>query len=160
MGRKYWVKRNNCLLGATSHFPTVFFLTLSQTSPGLCVCSTSLLKTQWEKAGKGEIARITSNFSFSHSVFYHFHKIYNCRVQTRSVWKSLKFVVWERVKKNVLQTCKNTGLFRRGLSCEGMIELMYEQLSGKSLSEFSKSIDSDQFWQRWTVFWTKTVKKR
>ena len=31
----------------------------------LCVCSTTLLKTQWEK----EKLLITSNFSFSHSVF-------------------------------------------------------------------------------------------
>ena len=28
----------------------------------------------------------------------HFHKNQNCRLQTLSVWKSLKFVVWERVK--------------------------------------------------------------
>ena len=33
-----------------------------------CVCSTSLLKTQWEK----EKLLVTSNFSFSHSVFYPF----------------------------------------------------------------------------------------
>ena len=41
-------------------------LTLSQTSPG--VCRTSLLKTLWEK----EKLFVTSNFSFSHSVFYPF----------------------------------------------------------------------------------------
>ena len=34
----------------------------------LRVCSTSLWKTQWEK----EKLLVTSNFSFSHSVFYHF----------------------------------------------------------------------------------------
>ena len=27
------------------------------------------------------------------------HQIKNCRLQTLSVWKSLKFVVWEKVKK-------------------------------------------------------------
>jgi hypothetical protein len=66
----------------------------------LCVCSTSLLKTQWEK----EKLLVTSNFSFSHSVFYlfwkhlyHFQQIWNCRLQTLSVWKRLKLVVWERV---------------------------------------------------------------
>ena len=32
----------------------------------LCVCSTSLLKTQWEK----EKLLLMNNFSFSHSVFY------------------------------------------------------------------------------------------
>ena len=67
----------------------------------LHVCSTSLLKTLWEK----EKLLVKSSFSFSHSVFLHvwilfccFHQIWNCRLQTLSVWKSLKFVVWERVK--------------------------------------------------------------
>ena len=62
----------------------------------LRVCSTSLAKTLWEK----EKLLVTSNFSFSHSVFYpfgwtfcHFHQIWNCRMLTLSVWKSLKFVV-------------------------------------------------------------------
>ena len=42
-------------------------LTLSQTSPGfLRVCTSSLLKTLWEK----EKLLVTSNFSFSYSVFY------------------------------------------------------------------------------------------
>ena len=105
----------------------------------LRVFSTSLLKTLWEK----EKLLMTSNFSFSPSVFYlktrwekekllttktlweitvgkreiahyispfptvfstcwravcHFHKILNCRMQTVSIWKSLNFVIWERVK--------------------------------------------------------------
>ena len=66
----------------------------------LRVCRTSLLKTLWEK----EKLLVTSNFSFSHSVFYpkrtlcHFHQLQNCRLQPLSVWKSLKFVVWEKVK--------------------------------------------------------------
>ena len=76
----------------------------------LRICSTSLLKILWEK----EKLLVTSNFTFSHSVFYfhlfpqcflpfqstfcHFHFIQNCRLQTLSVWKSLKFVVWKRVK--------------------------------------------------------------
>ena len=54
---------------------------------------TSLLKTLWEK----EKLLVTSNFSFSHNVFYHFwrtfchfRQIWNCRLQTLSVWKSLK----------------------------------------------------------------------
>ena len=67
----------------------------------LRVCSTCLLKTLREK----EKLLVTSNFSFSHSVFYsfewtfcQFHHIWNCCLQTLSVWKSLKFVVRERVK--------------------------------------------------------------
>ena len=62
----------------------------------LRVCSTSLWKTLWEK----EKLLVTSNFSFFHNVFYwrtfcHFHQVWNCRLQTLSVWKSLKFVVWK-----------------------------------------------------------------
>ena len=37
----------------------------------LCVCSTSLLKTQWDK----EKLLVTSNFSFSHSVFLPFGEL-------------------------------------------------------------------------------------
>ena len=37
----------------------------------LRVCSTSLLKTLWEK----EKLLLTSNFSFSHSVFYPFEEL-------------------------------------------------------------------------------------
>ena len=37
----------------------------------LCVCRTSLLKTLWEK----EKLLVTSNFSFSHSVFYPFREL-------------------------------------------------------------------------------------
>ena len=58
----------------------------------LRICSMNLLKTLWEK----EKLLVTSNFSFSHSVcypLYHFHQ--NCRLQTLSVWKSIKFVFWE-----------------------------------------------------------------
>ena len=64
------------------------------------VCSTSLLKTIW----KEKKLFVTSNFSFSHSVFYllrrtfwHFDQVSNCRLQTLSVWKSLKFVIWKRI---------------------------------------------------------------
>ena len=70
----------------------------------LRVCSISLLKTLSEK----EKLLVTSNFSFSHSVFYPFvelsplfHEVYKCRLQSLSNWKSLNFVVWERIKVNV-----------------------------------------------------------
>ena len=53
--------------------------------------------------GKGEIA-LNEQFLLFPSVFYpvwrtsyYFHQIKNCRLQTFSVWKSPKFVVWERV---------------------------------------------------------------
>ena len=77
-------------------------LTLSQTSPVfLRVCSNIILKTLREK----EKLLVTSNFSFSRSVFHPFrelsaifHRIQSCRLQTLSVWKILKFVVLERIK--------------------------------------------------------------
>ena len=56
------------------------------------VCSSSLLKTLWEK----EKLLIMSNVSFSHSVFYPFRELsaifinLNCRLQSLSVWKSSK----------------------------------------------------------------------
>ena len=72
----------------------------------LCVCRTSLLKTLWEK----EKLLVTINFSFSHSVFFpfwiafcYFHQIWNCHLQALSVWKRLKFVVWERDKEGMTQ---------------------------------------------------------
>ena len=82
---------------STSSHKHVQLLTLSQTSPS-CTCH---LKTLWEK----EKLLVTSNFSFFHNVFWASgdlsaisHQIYKCRLQTLSVWKSLKFVVWERFK--------------------------------------------------------------
>ena len=30
-------------------------------------------------------------------IFFHFHQIWNCYLQTLLVWKSLKFVIWQRV---------------------------------------------------------------
>ena len=69
----------------------------------LRVCGTCLLKTLWEK---GEIARNEQFLLFPQCfqplwrTLCHFLQIRNCRLQTLSVWKSLKFVVWERVKRN------------------------------------------------------------
>ena len=65
----------------------------------LCVSSTRLLKTLWEN----EKLPVTSNFSSSHSVFYSFGELsanfiqFEIVVCKLSIWKSLKFVVWERV---------------------------------------------------------------
>ena len=69
----------------------------------LRVCSKGLFKTLWEK----EKLLVTSNFSFSHSVFNPFgelpaifikFKIVVCK--TVSIWKCLKFVIWERILKS------------------------------------------------------------
>ena len=44
----------------------------------------------------------------------HFHHILNCLLQTLSVWKSLKFVVWERVKVLIFQPSIKEDLFFTG----------------------------------------------
>ena len=72
----------------------------------------SLLKTLWEK----EKSLVMSNFSFTHSVFYPFGElsaiviIFNCCLQSLSVWKRLKFVVLERLKAFALKAVFQTGL--------------------------------------------------
>ena len=64
-------------------------------------CSRCLLKTPWEN----EKLLVTSNFSFSHSVFYPFREPSAIFIKFKfvackhlSVWKSLKFGFWEGVK--------------------------------------------------------------
>ena len=66
----------------------------------LRVCSRSLLKT----LGKGEIAHNEQFLLFPQCfqplwrTFLLIHQLKNCHVQTLLVWKTLKFVIWERVK--------------------------------------------------------------
>ena len=62
--------------------------------------------------GKGEIAHNEQFLLFPQCflpiwrTFCHFHQIQNCHLQTLSVWKSLKFVIWERVNsKSNDNTC-------------------------------------------------------
>ena len=80
----------------------MWLLILSQTSPGFYV---SAVYMSFENTvGKGEIARNEQFLLFPQcflpvwSIFWHFHEFWNYRLQTLSVWKTLKFVVWERVK--------------------------------------------------------------
>ena len=79
----------------------------------LRVCSTTLLKTLWEK----EKLHITSNFSFSDSVFYSFGEPSAIFIKVKIVvcklfqfWKILKFVIWERDKElnNIVGKGENT----------------------------------------------------
>ena len=74
-------------------------ITLSQTS------LTCLQYKPFENTvGKGEIARNELFLLFPQCflpflrTFRHFIEIENCRLQTLSIWKSLNFVAWERVK--------------------------------------------------------------
>ena len=62
---------------------------------GLCVCSTSLLKTLREKEDKQSLLFPQCFLPIKRSLC-HFHQILNCHLQTRSVWKCLKFVILER----------------------------------------------------------------
>ena len=78
----------------------------------LPVCSTSRLKTLYKK----EKLLMTSNFSFSHSVFCPFRKVSAMLIKFEIVvcklfqFGSQKFVVWERVKPQVCiwRKCYNT----------------------------------------------------
>ena len=83
-------------------FNTFYLVTQLKSFPNkpwfLRVCSTSLLKTLGEK----EKLLITSNFSFFHSVFCLAGELsaifIKSEMPTLSVWKCLKFIIWERVK--------------------------------------------------------------
>ena len=76
------------------------FFNLSQTSPGFYVSSVQVFENT---EGKGEIARHEQFLLFPQYflpvwiTFCHFYQISNCRLLTLSVWKSLKFVIWDRV---------------------------------------------------------------
>ena len=81
-------------------------LTLSQT---MLVFMCLYHKPFENTVGKGEIAHNEQFLLFPRCflpvwmTFCHFHQIQNCHLQTLLVWKSLKFVVRERVKmKNIL----------------------------------------------------------
>ena len=83
----------------------------------LRVCSTSLLKTLWEK----EKLLVTSNFSFSHSVFNLFKELSFIFIKFEIVvCKLFQFgrvqnvVVWERVKQCFLP---NQRIFCSSVSC-------------------------------------------
>ena len=104
----------------------------------LHVISRSLLKTLWKK----EKLLITSDSSFSPRVFYPFGelpftifiklKIVVCELF--SVWKSLKFVIWERAKRLVLFLCNLLHHVKvyfctllRSLYCRGILALTLYQ---------------------------------
>ena len=77
----------------------------------LHVCSTNLLKT----AGKGEIVCHEQFLLFplcflpAWRTFWHFPQIWNCRLQTLSFQKSLKFVVWEWFKSETTPQTESLG---------------------------------------------------
>ena len=60
----------------------------------VCACSTSLLKTLWEKENLliMSISLFPQCFLLVWKLFIHFYQIWNCRLLTLSVWISLKFI--------------------------------------------------------------------
>ena len=73
----------------------------------LRICSTCLLKTMWEK----EKLLVTSNFFFSHIVFYPYGELYAVFIKYEIV--VCKLFEFEKVKKNVVWKRVN----RFGLKC-------------------------------------------
>ena len=88
------------------HFPNRRWL--------LQVCSISLLKTLRKRRSCSlrAISPFPTVFSTSLRIFCYFHSIQNFRLQSLSVWKNLKFVVWESVNQptdvNVLKLLTDT----------------------------------------------------
>ena len=78
-------KNNIAMHGSDPSFQLTRSLTFSQTSPGFYMSAVQVFRKQLR--GKEKLL-VTSNFSFSHSVFYHFrelcpfHQIRNCLRQT------------------------------------------------------------------------------
>ena len=80
-------------------FPQCFQMTYTADTwkPGLVW---ERVKTLWQK----EELLLTNSFSFSLSVFYLFGELsatWICHLPTLSVWKTLKFVVWEGLSENI-----------------------------------------------------------
>ena len=89
------------------HDDIVYLLTLSQTSSSFNV---SAVQVFWKHCGKRrncneQFLLFPECFLPVWRTFCHLHQNQNCRLQTLSVWKSLKFVVCERV--NSLANYKN-----------------------------------------------------
>ena len=84
-------------------------LTHSQTSPGFYVSTVQVFWEHCEKrrnCSERAISPFPSVFS-NHldNFFVIFTKSENCHLQTHSVWKSLKFVIWERINLAIMTGC-------------------------------------------------------
>ena len=100
----------------------------------LHACRTSLLKTQWEK----EKLLVMSNSSFSQCflpvwrTFWYCHQILNCCLQTLSLWKSLNFFVWKRLKPlpgyKILAMSKLKASADNNLSVTPMVQFFFDKV--------------------------------
>ena len=90
------------------HPEPILSVTLAYPFSKQILVSTCLKHKSFENAmGKAENARNEQFLIFPQCFlalwrnFCHFHQICNCVLQILSVWKSLKFVVWERAMKTI-----------------------------------------------------------
>ena len=71
-------------------------LTLSQTSPDFYMSASQIFRKHCEKR-RNALSKQFLLFPQCFRPVCYFHQSWNCRLQTLSDWKSLKFVVWKRV---------------------------------------------------------------
>ena len=74
------------------------FSTLSQTSPGFYGSYENTVG-KVETAGNKQFLLFLQHFLHILRISFHFYQIRNCRMQTLSVWKTLKLNIWKRVKQ-------------------------------------------------------------
>ena len=120
----------------------------------MCQQYKSIKKTLWEK----EKLLVKSNFSFFQCflliwrTFCYFHQIWNCHLQTLSVWKCLKFVIWERLKV----------LSANSINSEKAKIFMafYGLVNGLTLSQRTnfKLFETERLWRRQFKIWWKWQK--
>ena len=75
----------------------------------LSVSSSSHLKTLQKKE---KVFLFQQCFQPIKRTFHHIHQIRNCCLQSLLVWKSLKFVIWERIKSKVCSVASSYITFR------------------------------------------------
>ena len=104
MGRKHCGEKEKLLLTSNFSFSNSVFKSLvlqTHENQGLFGKGlTCLQNTAFENSmGKGrneQFLFFPHHFLLYWIYFHHLYQIYNCRLQTLSVWDSLKFVVWWR----------------------------------------------------------------
>ena len=109
-------------------------LTLSQTSPAFYVFDFESFENT---VGKGKIAisPFPQCFLPFWRIYCRFHQIWNCHLQTPSVRKSLKFVVWERV--NIIRIALNHWFIMScKISCKKETNNIYKTNCNKMTSDF------------------------
>ena len=134
----------------------------------LCVCSTSLLKILWKKEkllANEQFLLYPQCFLPSRRTVCHFCRIWNCCLQMLSVLKSLKFVVWERVKNTdpdlFLEKCTVLYLFQMMMRRLAMNASVVERsqncvIVDRLWRDFTELISSCEFTQLWFSSLSKT----